>query len=143
MEVRGFAWVILAYLAAALSGALIVTVGFAVMATYSTIANDQGWGEVARGLWILPAATIYAFAVFTAGLLVLGTPVWLLLVRLGRNSRRDAVITGAFLSMLPVLAFVVAAGEPVRAWQPWAFILSIAIPGAVAGWTLHRVAYGK
>ena len=25
----------------------------------------------------------------------------------------------------------------------WAFAASLAIPGAVAGWTLHRVAYGK
>lgn len=143
MKVRGFGWIILAYLAAALVGALIVTIGFAVVATYSTIANELGWDEVRRGLWILPAATIYAFAVFIGGLLILGTPVWLLLLRLNRSSRRDAVTAGAVLSMLPVLAFLLAAGEPVRAWEPWLFALSIMIPGAAAGWTLHRVAYGK
>lgn len=141
MRVRGFGWVILAYLASALAGALIVTAGFAVMATYSTLADGQGWDQVGRGLWILPATTIYAFAVFIAGLLVLGTPAWLLLARLGRTSRRDAAVAGAILSMLPVLAFLLTAGEPVWAWQPWAFVLSLAIPGAVAGWTLHRVAY--
>lgn len=143
MNVRGFGWVILAYLAAALVGALVVTIGFAFVAAYSTIANEQGWDEVWRGLWILPAATIYAFAVFIVGLLVLGTPAWLLLVRLGRDRRRDAVIAGAILSMLPVLAFLVAAGEPVSAWEPWVFVLSVAIPGAAAGWTLHRIAYGR
>lgn len=143
MKVRGFGWVILAYLAAALVGALVVTIGFAIVATYSTIANEQGWDEVWRGLWILPAVTIYAFGVFIGGLLILGTPVWLLLVRLDKSSRRDAVIAGAVLSTLPVLAFLLAAGEPVQAWQPWVFALSITIPGAAAGWTLHRVAYGK
>lgn len=143
MKVRGFGRMILAGLAAALAGALAVTVGFAVMTTYSTIANEQGWAEVGRGLWVLPAAALYAFAIFIVGLLILGTPAWLLLVRLGRASRSDAVIAGAILSMLPVLVFVLAAGEPVQAWQPWAFVLAIAAPGAIAGWTLHRVAYGK
>lgn len=143
MKTRGWGAVALAYPAAALAGAVVVTIGFAAISTYATLANGSGWAEVQRGTWILPAATIYAFVVYMAGLIVIGTPAWLVLSRMGRNSRPNAVLAGAVLSAIAGGIFILAAGEPATAWEPWAVIASLAIPGAAAGWTLHRVAYGR
>ncbi|WP_029417016.1 hypothetical protein [Brevundimonas bacteroides] len=143
MKTRGWGAVALAYPAAALAGAVIVTIGFAAISTYASLANEGGWDKVGRGTWVLPAATIYAFVVYMAGLIVIGTPAWLVLSRTGRRSRRDAVVAGAVLSALAGAIFILAAGEPATAWEPWAFVASLALPGAAAGWTLHRVACGR
>lgn len=142
MKTRGWGAVALAYPAAALAGAIVVTIGFAAISTYATLNTEGGWDEVRRGTWILPAATIYAFVIYMAGLIVIGTPAWLVLSRMGRTSRRDALVAGAALSAFAGGIFILAAGEPATAWEPWAFVTSLAIPGAAAGWTLHRVAYG-
>lgn len=143
MKTRGWGAVALAYPAAALTGAIVVTIGFAAISTYATLANGMGWAEVQRGTWILPAAILYAFMAYLAGLVVIGTPAWWLLSRAGRKRRSDAVLAGAVLSSAAAMIFVLAAREPVTAWETWALTLSLAIPGAIAGWTLHRVAYGR
>jgi hypothetical protein len=142
-KTRGWGAIALAYPAGALAGAIIVTIGFAAISTYASLANEGGWTEVRRGTWILPAATIYAFVTFMAGLIVIGTPAWLVLSRMGRTSRQDALMAGAALSALAGGVFILAAGEPATAWEPWAFVASLTIPGAAAGWTLHRAAYGR
>ncbi|MCA3699868.1 hypothetical protein [Brevundimonas sp.] len=143
MKLRGWGAVALAYPLAAFTGAVVVTIGFAAVSTYASLTNEFGWSEVLRGAWVLPVATIYAFVVYLVGLVVIGTPVWLVLVRIGRTTRRDAVIAGGTLCTVAGAVIILAMGEPAPAWEPWALAATLAIPGAAAGWTLHRVAYGR
>ena len=132
----------LAYPAAAAVGAALVAAGFTVMGIVAQVMNGVT-ERVFEGLWIIPAAFLYAFVVFLIGLAVIGTPAWLVLVRTGRTTRQHAMLAGAGLCFLAGAIVVAALGEPVLAWEPWALIASLAVPGAAAGWTLHRVAYGQ
>ena len=142
MKTRSWISVGLAYPAAATVGAAIVAAGFAATGVVVQRLNGM-YDEILGGLWITPVAFLYAFVVFIAGLVVIGTPVWLVLAKLGRTTRTDAVLAGAALCFLAAVALLLAAGEPGMAWEPWALAASLAIPGAAAGWTLHRVAYGR
>ncbi len=143
MKTRGWAWVLLAYPAAATVGALLVTAGFVAISAYASLNSGGDLNELRRGLWVVPVAAIYAFCIFLAGLAVVGTPTWLVLARAGRRSRRHAVGAGVLLSVLTGAAVLLAAGEPATAWEPWIFAASLSVPGAAAGWTLHRIAYGR
>ena len=142
MKTQGWLSAVLAYPAAAAVGAAIVAAGFAVTGVVVQALNGMP-SQILAGLWITPAAFLYAFVVFLVGLVVIGTPGWLLLARLGRTARGDATLAGSILCFAAGVIFVFAAGEPLGAWEPWALAASLAIPGAAAGWTLHRVAYGK
>ncbi|OYX58096.1 MAG: hypothetical protein B7Y86_03555 [Brevundimonas subvibrioides] len=143
MKVKGFVAVALAYPAAAIAAGFVVMTGFIFVAVLSTLTSGLAASEIGRGLWIAPVAWIYAMVVYLVGLLVIGTPVWLIMARQSRDARRHAVLAGAILSALAGAIILFLLGEPPVAWEPWAFAASLAIPGAVAGWTLHRVAYGK
>ena len=142
MKTRGWGAVLLAYPAASAVGAAIVAVGFTVVGIVAQIMNEVP-DRMLEGLWITPVAFLYALVVFLVGLIVIGTPAWLVLLRLGRTTRRDAVIAGATLCTVAGAVIILAMGEPAPAWEPWALAATLAIPGAAAGWTLHRVAYGR
>jgi hypothetical protein len=133
---------LLAYPAAAAVGAALVAAGFAVMGVIVQALNGMT-DQILAGLWITPAAFLYAFLTFLAGLAVIGTPAWVALIRMGRTTRRDAMLAGATLCAGVGIVFILAAGEPVTAWEPWALAGSLTLPGGAAGWTLHRVAYGR
>jgi hypothetical protein len=142
MKTRGWGSVLLAYPTAAAVGAALVAAGFAVAGVIVQAINGMT-DQILAGLWITPVAFLYAFVVFLVGLAVIGTPVWLLLFRMGRTKRRDAVLAGTVLCVLAGAASIAAVGEPMASWEPWALAASLAVPGAAAGWTLHRVAYGR
>ena len=85
--------------------------------------------------WFLSAV------VFFLGLIFVATPVSALLAAASLTSRRASIAAGALLSatfggLLTTLAFPSANAGMLGA----AFML---IPGAVAGWILHRVTYGR
>jgi len=143
MKVKGIAAVLMAYPASALAAGFVVMIGFIVISAVATLNNGLGTDEIARGLWIAPVAWIYAALVYLVGLAVVGTPAWLMMSRQGRRSRRDATIVGAALSALAGLAILFLTGQLPTAWEPWALAGSLTIPGMVAGWVLHRVAYGR
>ena len=141
MKVKGIVSVLLAYPAAAVAAGFVVMIGFIIVASVSTLTNGLPAGEIARGLWVAPVAWIYAAVVYLAGLLVIGTPVWLLMAKIGWNTRQNAVTAGAILSGLTGLVVLLLIGEAPAVWEPWALAASLTIPGAIAGWVLHRVAY--
>ena len=142
MKVKGLVSVALAYPAAAAVGAALVAVGFGLLALTESFSSSIA--ELAAGWWVLPITWVYAFAVFLVGLLFVGTPVWLLMAALKRDSRTHALLTGAILSALAgFLIMQLFSDETARSWLPLAYAAALVIPGAAAGWTLHRVAYGR
>jgi hypothetical protein len=142
MKVKGIISVLLAYPAAAAVGAALVVVEFGLLAL--TESGPSGIAELAAGWWVLPVAWVYAFPVFLVGLLFVGTPVWLLMAGLKRDSRTHALLTGAILSALAgFLIMQRFSGETALSGGPFIYAAALVIPGAAAGWTLHRVAYGR
>jgi len=142
MKVKGIVSVALAYPAAAAAGAALVVVELGLLALTEGVSS--GIAELATGWWVLPVAWVYAFPVFLVGLLLVGTPVWLLMAGLKRDSRTHALMTGAILSALAgFLIMQLFSGETAWSWGPFIYAAALVIPGAAAGWTLHRVAYGR
>ncbi|WP_298158141.1 hypothetical protein [Brevundimonas sp.] len=141
MKVKGFVSVALAYPAAAAVGAAVVAVEFGAFAF--TEGASTGMAEFGYGGEMLVVAWLYAFIVFLLGLLIVGTPVWLLMARLKRNQRLDATVCGAVLAGLAGFVIMQMFSGVVWSWTPLAYAAALALPGAAAGWTLHRVAYGR
>jgi hypothetical protein len=120
----------------------LVTVEFGLLALTESVPS--GIAELAAGLWVLPVAWVYAFVVFLVGLLFVGTPVWFLMAALKRDSRTHALLTGAILSALAgFLIMQLFSGGMIWIWWPLIYAAALAVPGAAAGWTLHRIAYGR
>jgi hypothetical protein len=91
------------------------------------------------GLSIIPVATVVAGLVFMIGLAIVGLPAWAALHALGFRSRWFAVLAGSVLAPAPIWAGGSwEVGAPAFSWV----LLGLVLPGAVAGWTLHRIAYG-
>ncbi len=85
--------------------------------------------------------SIYTAIVFAVGLLVVGLPAWAALYRLGFRSRSAAALAGGVLAAVTASALVMAMGGPGSGVV--SFGLLMLLPGVAAGWTLHRVAYGR
>lgn len=91
------------------------------------------------GLSIIPVATVVAGLAFMVGLVVVGLPAWAVLYAVRLRSRWPAALVGSILA--PASIWVGGsweAGAPAFNYV----LLGLILPGAVAGWTLHRVAYG-
>lgn len=90
------------------------------------------------GLSIIPVATVIAGLAFMIGLAIVGLPAWAALHALRLRSRWFAALAGSILA--PASIWVSGSWE---AGPPTFnhFLLGLVLPGAVAGWTLHRVAY--
>lgn len=89
-----------------------------------------------------PAYAILGFIValipFSLGVWMVGLPAWMILHRVGWTSRLHALLSGAVLAgAAGAILSALTGGSPIEAG---AFLL---LPGAIAGWTLHRIAYGK
>lgn len=141
--IRGATSVPTAMAGAAAMGALVLAAQGVVLALVSlVILRGESAGLALFYLLMLasPVAITASAVGFLIGQIVLGMPAWLLLHRLGRRRRRDAMIAGAVLSTLAAWAnlSVWFYGGPDVAWAAMLFL----IPGAAAGWTLHRIAYG-
>lgn len=144
--IRGWAWVAGGMAAAAVMGACTLAVQGLLLAMAAFRAASVGLpaqGGVAFAILALPLAVAIAGAGFLTGLVAIGAPAWLVLHGLGLRKRREAMIAGAVLSALtagPGL-YVVTGGESGFVAAMAAMLLFL-IPGAAAGWTLHRIAYG-
>lgn len=102
--------------------------------TLATIAQ-----AIVIGLSIIPVAAVIAGLTFLIGLVVIGIPAWAALHAVRLRSRWTAIIAGAILAPASVWVggpWDVAASN--FSWIP----LGLILPGAVAGWTVHRLAYG-
>ena len=138
MKVRGWIEAGLAFLTAAAAGAAVVTMEFVIHTLTTSDATGLYWG------WRTPMIVwLCALAVFLAGLLFIGTPVWLLMAGLGRNSRVVATGVGAILAAAAGFAIAQLNAVTTWSWDPIVVAALLVLPGAAAGWTLHRVAYGK
>ena len=87
---------------------------------------------VTTGLMLFVITWLVAAAVFSIGLVLIGLPAWIGLAKLGWVSPVSATASGSLLASAVAGLF----GGPTSA----AFLI---LPGAAAGWMLHRVAYGK
>ena len=92
------------------------------------------------GLPVIPFAAMIASLAFLVGLVIVGLPMWLALNALGLRARWIAVVAGSVLA--PASLWVME-----RSWEDGgsglsSLLVGLVLSGAVAGWTLHRVAYG-
>lgn len=139
--------VFVACLASAAAGAAAIALAFALTLIVPEFqSGDVPARELPHALGNLVIFTGYAFVgaflVFSTGLLFIGLPAWFLLRRAGRRSRTDAVIAGGVLSVIGPAALAL----PTQGLaDPGSLIICLAVlvAGAIAGWTLHRVAYGR
>lgn len=80
--------------------------------------------------------------VFLIGLIIVGGPIWFVMHQSDVRSRSAAVLTGMLATCpVPLIAWVLS---PAAA-SSWLIIYcgAVVLAGGVAGWTLHRVAYGR
>ena len=118
-----------------------LTLGLGVtMAAYS--AGTDGGSVFLGYLVLIPVWLIVAVPTYLIGLTVIGLPAWAIVERLGVRSRTAAVVIGAGLSTTTTMIPQLAVGLNQPEGLAWAAILQV-LSGAAAGWTLHRVAYGR
>jgi hypothetical protein len=120
----------MALVAATAAGATGCSIQFMLMTGGLTGAGASIGMVLWSGLLVFLIAWIVAAIGFLIGLLFVGLPVWAALDRLGWISSGASVLAGGASAALVAGLF----GGPPSA----AFLL---LPGAAAGWVLHRVAY--
>ena len=143
--IRGKAWIGAALVAAALAGGATTS---AIVVIVTLILSSGGGGAIEpQGIALfLAVGAAVASAIFLAGLVFIGAPVWAIMHRRGLRECRHAKTAGAVLAAGVVLAGGVMLGLSAQSGpQGLAGGLIFAVimlgPGAAAGWTLHRVAY--
>lgn len=120
-------------------------------------ALHGGWAQVESLLigdmtLVMASPVLLIFAFFWAlGLLVFGLPVGAVLHRRGLRSRRAGAIAGAILvavvvGLFRLLVMLYAPSGPISARDVTGAVQAMAlmgVAGAVVGWVVVRVAYGK
>ena len=128
-----------AFLAAVAAGATACSVEFMLM-TGGLAGADAPVGTVLWfGLFVFLITWLVAAFGFVLGFLLVGLPAWAGLSALGWMSRGAAVAAGGLLAGLAGGLLGSMGTGLDGGLSSAAFML---VPGAVAGWTLHRVAYG-
>jgi hypothetical protein len=95
------------------------------------------------GTSLIPFVALAAGFVFAIGLAVVGLPMWAALHHAGARSRWAAILAGGGLSMLVGAALLTVLNQARLGWDETRLSAFLILPGAIAGWTLHRVAYGR
>jgi hypothetical protein len=137
---------LLGLVAAAAVGGLTTAVGIVLAMVIPAFTNGfpppvEILTETMMAVAMILMLSIYTAIVFAMGLLIVGLPAWAVLYRLGFRTRWVAVLAGSVLTSATAsaLAFALNASHSDAGW----FGLLMIPPGAAAGWTLHRVAYGR
>ena len=120
-----------ALFAATAAGATGCAIQFLILTGGLTAAGASLDTVLGSGLLVFVVTWLVAGFGFFIGLLFIGLPAWAGIDKLGWMSPGAAVAAGSGLSALIAGLF----GGPLSA----AFLV---LPGAAAGWMLHRVAYG-
>ena len=142
----GVTQVMAALIASAAAGGLATAAGTVlIMATRSFAYGPPSFTAIVTGGMMAVVMVLllgfYTTIIFAIGLVVIGLPAWATLHRLGFRSRAAAILTGGVLTGTAATARAFAL-DPSNSGAG-SFGLLMVLPGAVAGWTLHRVAYGK
>ncbi|NJC40600.1 divalent metal cation (Fe/Co/Zn/Cd) transporter [Brevundimonas alba] len=134
-----------ALVTAAAAGGVATGAGFVLAMAGTTLPSSLPSPLVvvtglAMAVVMLGVIAVLAAFVFAAGLFIVGLPAWAALYKLGFRARVDVIVAGGVLTGITVaLLFPWYALNPDTAVFPMLMIL----PGAFAGWTFHRIAYGK
>jgi len=104
-------------------------------------APDAFFAALVFGFGMIVFVAPVAGVVFAIGLVIVGLPAWALLLALRWRSRGAAMAAGAFLAAATTGALTLASGSP--GGSAGLFALLLLLPGAAAGWALHRTSYGR
>jgi hypothetical protein len=129
-----------AFMAAVAAGATVCAVQFLLMTGGFAGAGAPVSTVLWAGLALFLITWFVAAFGFVMGLMLIGIPVWAGLSRLGWMSPASAVASGAILSTLVAGGASFFTSDLAGSLVPAAFLL---LPGAAAGFALHRMAYGK
>jgi hypothetical protein len=124
---------VVALLAGSACGAVLTSVTYAMLVAAT--------GQPSLGLWMGVAAFPLSFAVWGAGLLVVGVPVGLALQARGLLSRKIAAIAGAGLVLVAVMSVLLVTNSSDPGSPPGLEALWFAIPLGVIGGVVGRVAF--
>ena len=135
-----------ALIGSAVAGGLVTATGFvAAMVAPAFAFGVPTLAEALSGILLAAVMAgvlaIYTTFVFGAGLFLIGLPAWAVLHRLGRRTRRIAVLAGGALTGATAGALALGLSGPNS--NAAIFAALMIIPGGLAGWTLHRIAYGR
>ncbi len=120
-------------------GALIGT-GVTAMAwiVLAMVSGEAGM-SILFTIIVIPAS----FVAWSAGLVLLGVPGWFVLHATGARSQKAAMIYGASLPTLVVVLVQMTTSSKYDDWAVWIPPLLAAGVGAVIGWVIARIAYGR
>lgn len=136
--------IVAAFLAAAVSGAFVFSLETAALVALGELRPGVlgAVSGLAQLLFSTVTGVLLASPVFLIGLVVVGGPAWLIVNATWVRSRIVATILGAGLAgsvatiILALLGLVAGGAAAIGG-------AALILPGAAAGWTLHRVAYGR
>ena len=136
--------IIVAFLAAALTGSFALSIEAAVLLAVEGLgAGFLGPVVVLVQAVVVALTGVFVVApVFLIGLVLVGGPAWLIIAATQIRSRTAATVMGAGLAGLVAGGILLAFGFVAGGGFAFGGAVLL-IPGAVAGWTLHRVAYGR
>jgi hypothetical protein len=135
--------VVVAAVAGTATALLEVTVALTIWFVLKPVSLDLALAQSipTAGAYLLLMMMVGAnvMMAMAVGLVLIGGPAWWGLYRAGRRDRATAVLAGAILAPIMGAILLAGLGGVVAAWTAGSLLL----PGAAAGWTLHRVAYGR
>lgn len=126
-----------ALLLGGLVGAFVIGAEFA-MANLLTGGASVDVEQIGLAVVLMLLTSFFAAPVFVIGFFGVGWPVWAMLHRLGLTSPWVAAGAGAVGVTAAGTSVLIAVGAGVTS-----LVLAFLMPGAVAGLTVWRVAYGR
>lgn len=131
-----------ALLAGSIAGSVVIVVAMAV----AGVIDDRTALSLIPGQMFNTAVILapMVLATFAAGALFIAVPCWWVLHRMGRRTRREAVLLGVVLcgafGFVP-LEEMVSTGDSGAVLEVAAAFAVMAVAGAMAGLTVWRIAY--
>jgi hypothetical protein len=128
-----------AVVGAAIVGGLAVSTELGASMIYHSLETG-GPVAMSAALWFVFASAFVTIPAFLIGLMLIGAPLWAAFERLQIRSRAAAILAGVLLAPSAFVLITLPLQGPEG--PAWDMSVMMILPGALAGWTLHRVAYG-